>query len=264
MNSPIIIVGMHRSGTTLCTRLIQSMGVYVGRDITKHHESKYFQNINIELFNSLGSKWDNPPKSGFDEINNIKFQAIISQAEEKVNFRKIIKFFGLKNYFLKNKMLWGWKDPRNVYSLPIWLKVFPSARIIYIERHGVDVAKSLNKRFLNKTESGKKYKKFPPSNRCSTLMGAFSLWEEYMTEGRKNIKCLEAENLLKLRYEDLLESPQKRYKEIFRFLQKPKNSFSNHNILNQIDQNRAYAFRKDPHLNEFKNIVKERLHRFNY
>jgi hypothetical protein len=43
-------------------------------------------------------------------------------------------------------MAWGWKDPRNSITLPVWLKLFPDARVIHIVRNGVDVAESLYRR----------------------------------------------------------------------------------------------------------------------
>lgn len=32
---------------------------------------------------------------------------------------------------------WGWKDPRNVYTLGLWLIQFPNARVIHIIRSGI-------------------------------------------------------------------------------------------------------------------------------
>src|SRR5262249_51761949 len=47
------------------------------------------------------------------------------------------------------KQPWGWKDPRNTYTLPIWLDVFPHAKVVHVYRHGVDVAHSLRVRQNN-------------------------------------------------------------------------------------------------------------------
>ena len=37
----------------------------------------------------------------------------------------------------------GWKDPRNTFTLDLWLKLFPNAKIINIMRHPLDVSQSL-------------------------------------------------------------------------------------------------------------------------
>ncbi len=41
---------------------------------------------------------------------------------------------------------WGWKDPRNTFTLPMWLGLFPRARVIHIHRQQKDVVKSLQQR----------------------------------------------------------------------------------------------------------------------
>ena len=43
---------------------------------------------------------------------------------------------------------WGWKDPRTTITFPIWLQVFPKAKILHILRNGVDVAISIYRRSL--------------------------------------------------------------------------------------------------------------------
>ena len=52
---------------------------------------------------------------------------------------------------------WGWKDPQTIFTLPLWLKLFPDAKLIYLTRNGVDVAASLltreQKRLAKRTKS---------------------------------------------------------------------------------------------------------------
>ena len=65
-----------------------------------------------------------------------------------MNVLCIAGFLGWKRYLAYRSLErfdqpWGWKDPRNVFTLPLWLRVFPEAKIIYIVRNGVDVAASL-------------------------------------------------------------------------------------------------------------------------
>ncbi len=30
---------------------------------------------------------------------------------------------------------WGWKDPRNTFTLPMWLSIFPKARVLHVLRN---------------------------------------------------------------------------------------------------------------------------------
>ncbi|MFB6261703.1 MAG: sulfotransferase, partial [Thiohalorhabdaceae bacterium] len=52
-------------------------------------------------------------------------------------------FWGWQGLMDCPRSYWGWKDPRNTFTLPLWLELFPEARVINVERHGVDVAESL-------------------------------------------------------------------------------------------------------------------------
>ncbi len=41
---------------------------------------------------------------------------------------------------------WGWKDPRNTFTLPMWLDLFPKARVLHVYRDRAAIARSLQKR----------------------------------------------------------------------------------------------------------------------
>ena len=56
-SQPVIVIGMHRSGTTLLVRLLMEMGIYMGRKLLKNAESLYFQRLNREMFSSAGARW---------------------------------------------------------------------------------------------------------------------------------------------------------------------------------------------------------------
>ena len=57
---PIIVTGMHRSGTSLVSRLLISNNVFLGSKIDVNYESVYFQRINKWILSCNGSTWDNP------------------------------------------------------------------------------------------------------------------------------------------------------------------------------------------------------------
>ena len=57
---PIIITGLHRSGTSFLTRIMENNSVFFGESKDINQESLFFQNINSklvnrsELFSALG------------------------------------------------------------------------------------------------------------------------------------------------------------------------------------------------------------------
>src|SRR5207302_9249377 len=99
---------------------------------------------------------------------------------------------------------WGWKDPRNTFTLPMWLHIYPDAKLISIERHGVDVAESLRaSEMSNLKGAAQRYERYPAlsflrqsedsfvdSPRCLSLDGGFSLWSAYVSQARRMLKML--------------------------------------------------------------------------
>ena len=66
--SPIIITGMHRSGTTLLSQLLEKNDIFMGRYKETNNESKFFLRINRWMMTTIGASWDNPKT--FNVISN--------------------------------------------------------------------------------------------------------------------------------------------------------------------------------------------------
>ena len=56
MSAPFVIVGMHRSGTSLVSRILDQSGVFMGLDLQEDHESRFFIELTNVLFSSLVTK----------------------------------------------------------------------------------------------------------------------------------------------------------------------------------------------------------------
>ena len=50
MNSPVVVVGMHRSGTSLVSRILDQSGVMMGKDLQGDHESLFFIGLNEWIY----------------------------------------------------------------------------------------------------------------------------------------------------------------------------------------------------------------------
>ncbi|MCB9134152.1 MAG: sulfotransferase [Anaerolineales bacterium] len=170
---PLIVLGMHRSGTTLFTRILSDLGVFVGPEVSANFEDVNFQNINRKLLATAGAHWANPAP----------FVARLSDpqfVEKTAHLAATLLADYAPQYALAPDRLWGWKDPRNTLTLPVWLHLFPEARVVHIIRNGIEVSLSLQRRELRRFFRLKTADRrmVPP-----TLSRAFRLWETYVQTG---------------------------------------------------------------------------------
>lgn len=226
-SSPIIIAGMHRSGTTLTARLLSDLGLFLGkRKFEDTHESKFFVSLNEFILLQAGIYWDNPKGIEYVCSQSLIKSNILEYLRFFLKSPRTISYLGVKNYMKFGGISsfqgpWGWKDPRNTITLPFWTTLFPSTKLIYLLRHGVDVANSLKVRWEKQYSrkrmvySGYKWLYAAGFNRrlgcswgrISNLEDAFSLWLEYVELGAKNISLIDSSKVFILKYEDLLANP---------------------------------------------------------
>ncbi len=285
MQQPVIFIGMHRSGTTMLGRLLEDSGLFVGTIKEKNNEARYFRGLNNWLLAQSGARWDSPQAIQYLWEN----EQILSLAEDYIrqsaNSPKAMLYLGLKRYISTRsinqlKTPWGWKDPRNTFTLPMWLRIYPEAKIICIERHGVDVAQSLRVRSQTELAEGNiKYKKHPvaystwlrliqkgftDSPRFTTLEGGFSLWQEYINQTRKITQQLPQHQILNLRYEQFLQDPLTQLRTSTEFCGLEVSEQKLKELTARINTNRAYSYQNDPELLEFAISKKEILARYGY
>lgn len=270
MNQPVMIMGMHRSGTSMLTRLLEKAGLFVGNDLSQYHESYFFYQLNNLLLYQLGGRWDNPPDFDYLFKNDLELKINLDYFHDMLNSVRFRNYVGLKHYILNGGINeidfnWGWKDPQNTITLPFWLEIFPNAKLIYIERHGVDVAKSLKERNDNTLENGiakyQKYKKLYPfkpktggfsfSLRCGTLQGGLDLWNEYRAAAKVNLALQEKALVHSIKYEDLLSNPHEVLTDLFQFLNLDFDQKLVEKLSANLNVSRCFAYRKNDELAEF-------------
>tara|TARA_X000000368_G_C22906750_1_gene656608 strand:+ start:77 stop:934 length:858 start_codon:yes stop_codon:yes gene_type:complete len=267
--SPLIIIGMHRSGTTILSKVLEEAGIFFGSKKEKNNEALFFLNINEWIFQQLKASWDFPKPFENDDNEFLNFMTKMCtnrlRSLHRYNFLGFSKFFKYRS-IQDQKELWGWKDPRNTFTLKIWKTIFPNAKIIHIYRNPIDVSNSLKVRskkaeyFYNSDKLINKIKQFFlfgkifdywRSIRVADLHEGYKLWEEYVS------KSLLEKEALHIKYEDLLQHPHKVLKDIFSFLDLEVDEQRINRFSNSFKKDRIYAFLKNKELVDFYNSIKE-------
>jgi hypothetical protein len=196
----IIVLGMHRSGTSLLSGCLHLLGVNLGKTLVppdKSDEAGYFENQGIVLihdilFRDLGCRWDmigNLPDGWLDGKAAL-------QAEKKL--------MSLIERELLGDRPWAVKDPRICRLMPLWKRILDRMKIlpsfVVLVRHPFEVAKSLEKRDQ------------------SDLMKGHLLWMVHYRDAL-NV-CLEYSPVM-VTYDQLLADPLSTLQRISRVLDIP-------------------------------------------
>jgi len=279
---PVIIIGMHRSGTSILCRVLEALGLFVGQWKQWNNESPFFQIINEWLLRRCGATYKTPqpfratlnaPEVRSATVNRLARLIQSPWVAAYLGWRRYRHYRGLNNLGIP----WGWKDPRTTITLSLWLEVFPSAKIIHIFRHGVDVANSLlvrRRRWWNRViafceEIQLRSWRLPDrgaslhTRRLTTLMGGFTLWEEYMEETRAHVRNLGA-RAMEIKYEDFLVEPHGPLKTLVQFCGLQATDAAIERAIGKIRTQRAYAYRRNSQLKDFADEVQERLRAYGY
>ena len=132
-----IVLGMHRSGTSMFSEILHKSGVNMGDRMVAgdwsnphgHFEDREFVNLNIRMLRTLNASWDNPP--------------------EKIDLKKLKPFRKEARQLIrrKNHGYWGWKDPRTLLLWSFWKQYIPKySVVISMWRDDAAIIKSLKKR----------------------------------------------------------------------------------------------------------------------
>ncbi len=139
----IVVLGMHRSATSLIAKGLNDAGVAMGDDLLSaqasnpwgHFEDIEFIALNEAILRAAGGSWDNPPPE----------QAILDQARRYDSSIKALVRANDGNVD-PDYPIWGWKDPRTTLTIRLYVKHLINPHFIACFRNPYDVAKSLNRR----------------------------------------------------------------------------------------------------------------------
>ncbi len=133
----VIITGMHRSGTSLVSSLLQTAGVNIGNSLLGawqgnprgHFEDVDFYNFHEKILHRLGQTLLVQSPATLGEITATETEEALALIKQR-----------------RHHHIWGWKDPRTSLFLPFWHKLLPEACYIFIYRHPLEVTFSLLRR----------------------------------------------------------------------------------------------------------------------
>ena len=186
---------MHRSGTSLVTRLVNLLGVSLGPEDhlmapTRFNPKGFWEHqaitdLNDDLLERFGGRWSAPPPlpEGWEtdpELDDLRDRAgSIVDAD-----------FG-------DVPLWGWKDPRTCLTLPFWRTVVEPTHYVICVRNPISVAKSLS--------------------HVMPLTAGVALWLEYLTLAF--LHTAGAPRILVL-YDELMNDPRMQTHRLAAFLRR--------------------------------------------
>lgn len=146
MQNPVLILGMHRSGTSPLARVLNLLGVDLGAHCIPANEFNAKGYWEHEILCALNEKLLTACQSSWFDCLPFASECLDSEALRGVC--KQIKTV-LTHDFSKVK-LWGVKDPRLCRLLPVWKPVLESLKVhprcVIITRNPLEIARSLQKR----------------------------------------------------------------------------------------------------------------------
>jgi hypothetical protein len=258
--SPVIVIGMHRSGTSLVSRVLSDLGVFMGWRQDRNAEARAFIALNKWLLVQAGAAWDQPEPLDLFLADRPSRTIAADFCRDALAGRAGLSFLGPRGW-LRTRSLdayrgqWGWKDPRNTLTLPLWRDLWPNARVVHVLRNGLDVAASLKHRHEQRIDHARKHlssrrwhwrasKRSLDAARFASMDGGMSLWQHYVGQARAALVTAGHKGI-ELRYEDLLRQPDVELARLGRWLGLPDPAPGLESLTVTVDSGRAEAWRQD-------------------
>ncbi len=192
---------MHRSGTSLVAKVLEKAGIFMGVVKDHNYEAMHFLSLNQQTLWAAGANWVTP---------QVPDEVYWKHLPAKVLFFEHFRTYGRWKQMLLNLQspAWGWKDPRNTFTLPMWLQLYPTAKVIHVIRNENDVAASLAQRNKVKGEVH--------DERFDNLDFGKKLAHTYLQQGR-SYKSQLGKRYIEVHYEDICNLDSKAIKPLEEF-----------------------------------------------
>ena len=211
LSKVIVILGMHKSGTSMVAGVLEKLGVNMGKELLGphwsnplgHFENVKFVNLNERILKEAKGSWDNPPKE--ENILSLK---------EKF-FEEIEKLIEKEE-----SEIWGWKDPRTSLTIELYLPYLKNPHFFVCHRNIKAIAEELKERDNMEIVKGEKlaklyekridefFQKYPKSKKLDIY------YEEFVSAPTIGLKKMI--NFLEIK------PTQKQFQEALNFIRHPK------------------------------------------
>ena len=143
----LVVLGVHRSGTSALTRALTVLGAEVGDNlmppVVDNNPTGFWEDVDInalndEMLKALRSGWDSVAPIPCNAVESLKAQGFFLKAVELLSTK------------VSGKRVFAFKDPRVAKLLPFWSQVFGQCQVdvgyVLSIRHPTSVVASLAKR----------------------------------------------------------------------------------------------------------------------
>lgn len=132
----VLVLGMHRSGTSSLAGSLQERGLRLGKVFTSNphnrkgnRENAAVMALNDQVLAASGGAWDRPPP-------RITWDRGMARQRDQL----------IASLTCPRGTPWGFKDPRTLLTLPFWEQGLADRRLVGTFRHPHAVARSLHAR----------------------------------------------------------------------------------------------------------------------
>lgn len=179
----VVVLGMHRSGTSALTALLQMMGLWAGEEgdfplADDHNEAGYWEHrgvwsVDEAILQALGASWS--------EVADLDLSRLDAAVRDRLGerAREVVRD-------LDRQGSWVVKDPRLCLLFPFWREILERPFCVLIHRDPLPVARSLAAR-----------DRFP-------IPYGIALWEKYTLEALASTRGLPR---VLISHRELLENP---------------------------------------------------------
>jgi hypothetical protein len=178
---PVVIGGTGGSGTRLVARLLREMGLALGSHVNPAEDALAFVPVYDRYVNAYLQN---------GTVDEPQFEADLLRA-----IHAHLDPAGLR--------VWGWKNPRSIYLLPLLDRLVPGLRFVHVIRHGLDMALSSNQNqlmFHGDAAIGAESRDLPAETRAALL------WQRVNEAAADHGSAMPGRYFL-VRYEDVCAEP---------------------------------------------------------